>query len=617
MMELLTQPLILPIVVPILGGILCLLVPRPISGLCRLMAIAVGFVEMLLAWPLFRAGSALFQYQGWLFLRVDALSGMVLLGITVFGFLIALYSIGSMKGKPRIAEYYAYLLWTIGVSCAAVLANEFIFLLTCWGFLGLTLYLMIGIAGPEAASAAKKSLIIIGGSDSILLLGVVIIWHLTGSTKIAAAPIPLTGGLSYVAFLSLAIAAFAKAGAMPFHSWVPDCGEKAPASVAALLPASLDKLLGIYLLFRIAADVFVMNPSMNLLLMIVGAVTIICAVMMALVQHDMKRLLSYHAVSQVGYMVLGIGTGVPVGMAGGLFHMLNNTLYKTALFLCAGSIERRTGTTDLDKLGGLSKTMPLTFFVCLISALAISGIPPFNGFASKWMVYQGIIETGKSGGTLWVVWLSAAMLGSALTLASFVKVLHAAFLRKASPEVNTKAVSEVGWTMWLPGALLAAGCILFGILAYRVPLRHLILPAMPQQVTFSGTWWAGPATVILIVAFIMGLLLYLLGTVRKARACSTYIGGEILETASVSGTASGKERDIEVTGVDFYRTVQEMQPFRTIYTMAGKGFFDIYVIGSGLTFFVSKVLKLFHGGVLTSYVGWYVVGLIVLLLVLK
>jgi heme/copper-type cytochrome/quinol oxidase subunit 2 len=171
--------------------------------------------------------------------------------------------------------------------------------------------------------------------------------------------------------------------------------------------------------------------------------------------------------------------------------------------------------------------------------------------------------------------------------------------------------------MWLPGALLAAGCILFGILAYRVPLRHLILPAMPQQVAFSGTWWAGPATVILIVAFIMGLLLYLLGTVRKARVCSTYIGGEILETAWVSGTAAGKERDIEVTGVDFYRTVQEMQPFRTIYKMADKKFFDLYDVGSGLTFFVSKVLKLFHGGVLTSYLGWYLVGLIVLLLVLK
>jgi formate hydrogenlyase subunit 3/multisubunit Na+/H+ antiporter MnhD subunit len=616
MMELLTHSLMLPIVVAMCGGILCLLVPRAVAGACHFIAITVGAVEILLAWPLFRAGGNL-DYGGWLFLRADALSGMVLLAITVFGFLIALYSAGSMKGKPRCGEYYAYLLLTVGVSCAAVLANEFILLLACWGFLGLTLFMLIGIAGPDASAAAKKSLIIIGGSDSILLLGIVIIWQLTGSTRIDGASIPLAGGFSYVAFLSLAIAAFAKAGAMPFHSWVPDCGEKAPAAVTAFLPASLDKLLGIYLLFRIATDIFVMNPVMNLLLMIIGAGTIICAVMMALVQHDMKRLLSYHAVSQVGYMVLGIGTGVPIGMAGALFHMINNTLYKTGLFLCAGSVEQKTGTTDLDALGGLGKRMPLTFSVCLISALAISGIPPLNGFASKWMVYQGIIEAGKGGGALWVVWLVAAMLGSALTLASFVKVLHAAFLRKASPAVSAKKVTEVGWPMWIPMVALAAACLAFGIFAYRLPLSHLILPSMQQQVVFTGTWWAGPATVMLIIAIAIGALFYLAGTVKKARVCTTYVGGEVLETAYISGTEAGKGRDIELTGVDFYRTVQEMQPFRAIYGMAEKKLFDLYDVGSAVTFFISRVLKLFHNGVLTSYIGWYVAGLVILIWFLK
>jgi formate hydrogenlyase subunit 3/multisubunit Na+/H+ antiporter MnhD subunit len=522
MMELLTHPFLLPVVLPVAGGILCLVIPRPAAGVCHLIAAAVGIAEVLVAWPLFRMGSELFEYGNWLFLRVDALSGMVLLAVTVFGLLITLYSAGSMKGNPRINEYYAYLLWTVGISCAAVLANEFILLLALWGFLGLTLFLMIGIAGPDASAAAKKSLIIIGGSDSILLLGVVIVWQLTGSTKIAGASIPLAGELSYVAFISLAIAAFAKAGAMPFHSWVPDCGEKATAAVTAFLPASLDKLLGIYLLFRIATDVFVMNPAMNLLLMVVGAATIICAVMMALVQHDMKRLLSYHAVSQVGYMVLGVGTGVPVGMAGALFHMVNHAMYKSCLFLCSGAVEKKTGTSDLDALGGLSRTMPLTFASFFIAALAISGIPPLNGFASKWMVYQGIIEAGKGGGVLWVVWLIAAMLGSALTLASFVKVLHAAFLRKPAPEVRAKNITEVGWLMWIPMVILAGACLVFGVFAYRVPLSGLILPAMAQQVVFTGTWWAGPATAILIIALAAGLVFYLLGTGPRKRLCIRY-----------------------------------------------------------------------------------------------
>ena len=112
-------------------------------------------------------------------------------------------------------------------------------------------------------------------------------------------------------------------------------------------------------------------------------------------------------------MVLGIGTGNPIGIAGALFHMLNNAIYKSCLFLTGGSVQHKTGTTNLDKLGGLAKLMPITFTACLIAALSISGVPPFNGFVSKWMIYQGIVELGREGSKLWVIWLAAAMFGSA------------------------------------------------------------------------------------------------------------------------------------------------------------------------------------------------------------
>lgn len=216
---------------------------------------------------------------------------------------------------------------------------------------------------------------------------------------------------------------------------MPDYGEQADAPVTAFLPASLDKLLGIYLLFRAATGLFQMNGSMQFVLLAVGAsTTVLAAVMMALVQHDLKRLLSYHAVSQVGYMLLGIGTGLPLGLAGGLFHMLNHAMYKSCLFLCAGNVETKAGTTDLDRLGGLARLMPVTFTATLIASLAISGIPPLNGFASKWMIYQGLVDLGGQGGFWWVVWLATAMFGSALTLASFVKVLHSVFLRRTAEQ---------------------------------------------------------------------------------------------------------------------------------------------------------------------------------------
>jgi len=599
-MKLLTDPMVLPIAFPMLVGVLVLLIPRVFDRVRAVVAIAAAALTVLLAWPLFTSGSGVLDVGNWLALRVDGISGFVLLAVTVFGLLIALYSYGYMKGKPRQREYYAYLLWTVGISCGAILANNLILLLVFWGFLGMTLYLMIGIKGPTAAAAAKKSFIIIGGSDCVLMLGVGFFYLLTKSFRMDAAAMELSSPLAYLAFLSFVVAAFAKAGAMPLHSWVPDCGEKAPVPVTAFLPASLDKLLGIYLLARAATDMFVMDVAMNTLLMFCGAATIILAVMMALVQHDMKRLLSYHAVSQVGYMVLGIGTGIPIGIAGGLFHMLNNVIYKSCMFCCAGAVEQKTGTTDMDRLGGLAKLMPVTFVTFLISALAISGVPPLNGFFSKWMVYQGVVEAGKGGAHLWVIWLTAAMVGSALTLASFVKVLHAAFLCKPSTTVAGKNIREVGPSMWLPMMVLAALCLVFGVFAYQIPLKYFIFSAVPGAIRFVGVWWAGSATVMLLIGLLVGLILYLLTRATKVRTCETYIGGEILDPKG----------DLEVTGVDFYRSVQDMPPFSRMYQLAQKKLFDLYDLGTKVIFYFVEILRAAHTGRLPTYLTWVVLGLL-------
>jgi formate hydrogenlyase subunit 3/multisubunit Na+/H+ antiporter MnhD subunit len=524
-----------------------------------------------------------------------------------------------MEGRLRRREYFAYLLWTIGLACGAVLANDLILLLVFWGLLGLTLYVMVGMGDVESSAAAKKTFIIIGGSDCLMILGVGIVWLLAHTTQISTVKLPLGTKLANAGFLCLVIAAFAKAGAMPFHTWVPDCGEHALIPVSAFLPASLDKLLGIYLLARVCGGMFQMTPTMNTLLMFLGAITIICAVMMAMIQHDLKRLLAYHAVSQVGYMVLGIGSGTVVGIAGALFHMLNNAIYKSALFLSAGAVEKQTGTTDLDKLGGLGKVMPLTLASCFVSAMAISGIPPLNGFVSKWMVYQGIIESGKSGGSLWILWLVFAMVGSALTLASFVKVLHAVFFRKASPDVAKKDINEVPFPMWFPMVILAGLCVLFGILASRLPLAYFIHPSVKQitgqTLSFSGLWLGGTATLMMIIAFIIGIIFYIITSVRNVRLCPTYIGGEIMDEVYISGVPHDQTRDVEVTGVDFYRTIQEIPIFGFIYMLAEKKFFDIYEIGRKIAFGVGAVFSFMHSGNLQTYLAWCLLGFVIILLV--
>lgn len=620
--EWLDQPLMMPVIVPVLAGLLCLLIPRKGAPLRSLVAVVGAALTLGLAWPVFLLGEVTFNPAPWLDLRVDALSAFVLLAITFFAFLIALFSVGYMKGRERHREYFTYLLLTLGVSCLAVMANDLILLLVCWGFLGLLLYLMIGIAGPDAAGAARKSLMIIGASDALLLLGIVLYWQIAGSTHLAGqgvGAVELDTPAAYASFLCFLAGALAKAGAVPFQGWVPDCGEKADAPVSAYLPASLDKLLGIYLLARCLFDLFVPTPGMLFLLMLIGAVTILSMSLGALVQHDLKRLLSYTAVSQVGYIILGLASGTLIGLAGGLFHMLNHAIYKAALFLCAGVVEKETGTSDMDRLGGLAKLMPITFGACLVAALAGAGIPPLNGFASKWMVYQGIISSSaETGGMGWIVWLVVAMLGSALTLAAFVKVLHGAFLCKASPEIAKRAadgsIHDGSRSMLLPLLVLAALCIVFGVAAFQIPLKMFIFPivGVDAEVAAAGVWWSGLATVLILGSIFIGLIGYGLSMRSgKLRRVSTYIGGEKLQDVYMSGEEETSGRHVEVTGVDFYKTIEELPLLGRMYVLARAKTFDIfYLLRDGVALLV-KMLRSAHTGILPAYLRWFVAGMLV------
>jgi formate hydrogenlyase subunit 3/multisubunit Na+/H+ antiporter MnhD subunit len=606
------------IILPLAGGVVSLLIPKKVKyareGVALLVSLGVlvlavvAFTSKPLSWSYDRGQCALLSETASEtmisspLLLLDDLSGIVLLGVGFFGVLIALYSIKGTAGVSAPGQYYAYFLWTLGAACGAALANDLILFLVMWGFLGLTLYLLISLGEKGAEVAAKKTFIIVGASDSLMILGIGILWWLTGRLAMDAISVRLDGTLPVIAFLCLALGAFAKAGAMPLHTWIPDSAEKAPIAVVAFLPAALDKLLGIYLLARVSLTLFVMTRGTLIFLMAVGAVTVIGAVMMALIQHDFRRLLGYHAVSQVGYMVLGIGTGTPVGIAGGLFHMVNHAIYKSCLFLSAGNAEKAAGTRDLDRMGGLAGAMPVTFFAFLVAALSISGIPPFNGFFSKWMVYQGIIASGRDGSGLWVVWLVAAVFGSALTLASFAKLTHAIFL--GSAKGGSRRVKEAPFGMWLPPAILGACCVIFGVFAVALPLRGLIYPVTGSPAGGLGLWNAPLATLLIIAGIVIGGIIYLLGTIRVVREDQPYLGGEVMPA------------ETSPSGVDFYQTIRDLAGLRPLYRLAEKKAFDVYDQGVRLSFALTNFLRRMHTGVLTTYISWCLIGLIVLLLVL-
>ncbi|MEI7616144.1 MAG: proton-conducting transporter membrane subunit, partial [Actinomycetota bacterium] len=387
------------ILLPFLAGLLIFAMPksiRKITGFFTLLITLAGLVIAILLFKKDLMYSVPWAGFGIEFsIRLDNFSSFIILAVAAFCFLITLYSITFMKEKNNSTQFFAYLLISLAMTTGAVLANNLVMMLFFWEGLLVTLFAMIVIGNKGAFKTAVKALVLVGISDLCLMVGIGLTGHLAGTLTMSDINLNMAS-LGGLAFIFLMIGAISKAGSMPFHSWIPDAAVDTHLPFMALFPAALEKLLGIYFLARISLEMFKLRPDswVSTTMMITGAVTIIFAVMMALIQKDYKRLLSYHAISQVGYMILGIGTATPAGIVGGLFHMINHAMYKSALFLTGGAIEKQTGTTDLKKLGGIGSRMPITFGVFIVAAASISGVPPFNGFFSKELIYDGALERG-------------------------------------------------------------------------------------------------------------------------------------------------------------------------------------------------------------------------------
>lgn len=615
------------IMMPIVFGVIIFIIPESLLVIKEYLTLAISAVTLCLAISIFQLSGgencALIKMPNLILpvldkftmLNVDGLSRLIVLFIGVFGFLYALYSISFLK-KYRISpktdqdqvssDYYSYYLITLGASFGAALADNLLLFVTFWGLLGLTLYKLIIGHNEESSATAKKTLILVGASDSILLLGIGLIAIIAGTFNMSGINLVTNTKLTGIIFLSLLIASLTKAGAFPFHTWIPDFAKEAPASTSAFLPASLDKLLGIYFLARICTSLFHLTSWATLLLLIIGTVTILSAVMMALIQHNYKKLLGYHAVSQVGYMVTGLALGTPLGIAAGLFHMVNNAIYKGGLFLTAGNVEKCTGKDEIGELGGLSKSMPITFITALVFALSISGIPPFNGFYSKWMIYTGIIQFGTGSGIankLWFVWLTLTLIGSSLTLASFVKLISGVYLGRKNVELGR--VKEAGFMMWFPMIVLAELCIIFGVFAAKWVLPILFnFTRVGNAENFPGLWPAQSVSILILISIIIGFIVYWAGTLRVRRVSDSFIGGEKLQ------------EELSFPSLEFYKTISTFKLFSVIYSKAKNKWFDIYHIGKELVLGFNTVLSKCHTGILSTYLMWMLFGITVILIVL-
>jgi len=608
--------LVYPILIPFVGGIFTLCSPKKIR---EFLAVSVSLATLVLALSFFpvvsKTGIELEYFSSptiSLSLRMDFLALVLTTLISFLGFLASVFSLSYMKKYRRLNTYYCLLLVFIGSMNGTVASGDLFSLFLFWEFMTLAAFFLVMFDNQEeSVKAAVKYFVMSEAGALCMLLSMISIFYSKGTVNMAAlSGLVFRPSITHLLLLGFLIGAAVKAGIIPLHTWLPDAHPAAPSPISALLSGVMIKV-GIYVIIRVFWQMFLSVIFWQFILCALGSVTIIIGVMMALVQHDSKRLLAYHSVSQIGYMLLGIGTGVVVGVAGGLFHLINHALFKALLFLCAGAVIYRLKTRDLSKVGGLGKKMPLTFITCLIAALSISGIPPFNGFVSKWMVYQGVIQMGTSqaGGLakLWPIWLTCAMFGSALTLASFVKLLHSMFLSRLPDDL--REVKEVSPAMTIPMIVLALLCVVFGV-AYWIPLDYLIYPALGVGVSIEepllSTWSSGLATILIIIGIGLGVLIWLIAKLSKnLRTVPTWTCGEVQNN-----------EDMRIPGTHFYKTVSRMGGLKQLYTGQEKGYFDPYNQGGRCGLGLTDFLRWLHSGVLPMYLTWVVLGLLIIIFVI-
>jgi NADH:ubiquinone oxidoreductase subunit 5 (subunit L)/multisubunit Na+/H+ antiporter MnhA subunit len=283
--------------------------------------------------------------------------------------------------------------------------------------------------------------------------------------------------------------------------------------------------------------------------------------------------------------------------------MVNHTIYKSCLFLSGGNVEKKTGTADMSKLGGLARYMPITFACFLVASLSISGIPPLNGFVSKWMVYQAIVELGAAKDPAWVIWLIAAMFGSAITVANSMRLIHTIFLGRQDPSLS--GIKEAGVTMLAPVLILASICITFGICAFTIPIPLLIAPVFGDDpIGYTGIWEPGIATGLILAGILIGLIMYFLIAPKKARSVGIFIGGE------------DPGRLDRVSGAEFYDTIRHTGPLGRLYDGEDKGSFDVYVIAKRIVGRITWFFQKLHNGILPTYLVWCLLGMVAMFIAL-
>jgi multicomponent Na+:H+ antiporter subunit D len=415
---------------------------------------------------------------------LDGLSSLLLLVISVVSAAAMLFSVRYMEQYTAKAKYLCLFMLMVAGMNGVVLSGDIFNLFVFLEIASLASYALVGFGCEHEELEAAFKYMVLGSIGSIFVLfGVALVYGNTGTLNMAYISKAITNsglntGLGFA--LALFIVGFGlKAALVPFHAWLPDAHPSAPAPISAMLSGVLIKSLGAYALVRVVFNIFGITVSTGWLLLVLGLLSMVVGAFLAIGQWDIKRLMAYSSISQLGYVVLGIGLGgtliakgenpawASLAILGGLFHLANHAVYKSLLFLTSGSVQMATGTRQLKEMGGLAGKMPVTRATCTIASASIAGIPPFSGFWSKLILVVAAIGAG-------FYWVAAVIVFVSLcTLIMYLKVQRYAFLGEL-PE-NLQQVRENKGSMLIAMIFLACLCVLMGLLVIVPSLRANIL----------------------------------------------------------------------------------------------------------------------------------------------
>ncbi len=401
---------------------------------------------------------------------VDLFSAVVLFIIAMIACVTILVA-GDTTTSSRFSFGSAVLLLMIGMNGVVMVSDVF----SLYVFIEVTStssFLLIAINKKrDELEGAFKYYLMSALATTMMLMSIVLLFALTGDTSFAAiaAYVAACGGdypvAMLVAFVLFTVALSIKSGVVPFHTWVPDAHSSAPSPVSVMLAGVVIKVSGVYALMRIYRDVFLSDPALGNVLMILALASILIGALAAMGQTDIKRMLAFSSVSQIGYIILGVSTGSALGFIGAVMHYFNHATFKSLLFVDAAAIYHQTGTRNMDEMGGLGARMPVTSVSSVLGLLSMAGIPPLSGFWSKLVIVLAVWPVSPGIAI-------AALCSSVLTLTYFLILQKKVFFGKTAPAMES--VTEMGGSVQVVQVLLSAVNVVAGL---AFPLVFVFLKA--------------------------------------------------------------------------------------------------------------------------------------------